>query len=127
MLRWLLYADVAELVDALDLGSSIERCESSSLSVRTSIPLSESIFFAQYVQIAGEAEFALTQSLRCCAVLVWRWPVSGECPVKGGCEERRELLAPSGHQAILTARLSNAITINADNGKSACWVGCRIG
>ena len=28
-------ADVAELVDALDLGSSIERCESSSLSVRT--------------------------------------------------------------------------------------------
>gem|GEM_PF-4073061 len=37
-------ADVAELVDALDLGSSIERCESSSLSVRTSIPLSESIF-----------------------------------------------------------------------------------
>jgi hypothetical protein len=29
------YADVAELVDALDLGSSAERCESSSLSVRT--------------------------------------------------------------------------------------------
>ncbi len=28
-------ADVAELADALDLGSSIERCESSSLSVRT--------------------------------------------------------------------------------------------
>ena len=30
-------AKVAELVDALDLGSSIERCESSSLSFRTSI------------------------------------------------------------------------------------------
>jgi hypothetical protein len=29
------WADVAELVDALDLGSSIARCESSSLSVRT--------------------------------------------------------------------------------------------
>ena len=29
------FADVAELVDALDLGSSIARCESSSLSVRT--------------------------------------------------------------------------------------------
>ncbi len=28
-------ADVAELVDALDLGSSIERCGSSSLPVRT--------------------------------------------------------------------------------------------
>ncbi len=28
-------AKVAELVDALDLGSSIERCESSSLSFRT--------------------------------------------------------------------------------------------
>ena len=30
-------AKVAELVDALDLGSSIERCESSSLSFRTII------------------------------------------------------------------------------------------
>ena len=30
-------ARVAELVDALDLGSSIERCESSSLSFRTSL------------------------------------------------------------------------------------------
>ena len=30
-------AKVAELVDALDLGSSIERCESSSLSFRTSL------------------------------------------------------------------------------------------
>ena len=30
-----LCADVAELVDALDLGSSAARCESSSLSVRT--------------------------------------------------------------------------------------------
>ena len=29
------YAEVAELVDALDLGSSIVRCESSSLSFRT--------------------------------------------------------------------------------------------
>ena len=29
------FARVAELVDALDLGSSIERCESSSLSFRT--------------------------------------------------------------------------------------------
>ena len=29
------HAKVAELVDALDLGSSIERCESSSLSFRT--------------------------------------------------------------------------------------------
>ena len=29
------YAKVAELVDALDLGSSIVRCESSSLSFRT--------------------------------------------------------------------------------------------
>ena len=28
-------AGVAELVDALDLGSSIERCESSSLLTRT--------------------------------------------------------------------------------------------
>jgi hypothetical protein len=32
-------ADVAELVDALDLGSSIERCGSSSLPVRTKYPL----------------------------------------------------------------------------------------
>ncbi len=31
-----LIADVAELVDALDLGSSIERCGSSSLPIRTS-------------------------------------------------------------------------------------------
>ena len=30
-----LNADVVELVDTLDLGSSAERCESSSLSVRT--------------------------------------------------------------------------------------------
>ena len=29
------HADVAELVDALDLGSSIERCGSSSLPIRT--------------------------------------------------------------------------------------------
>ncbi len=29
------YADVAKLVDAPDLGSGAERCESSSLSVRT--------------------------------------------------------------------------------------------
>ena len=29
------YADVAELVDAPDLGSGAARCESSSLSVRT--------------------------------------------------------------------------------------------
>ena len=31
----LVIARVAELADALDLGSSIERCESSSLSFRT--------------------------------------------------------------------------------------------
>ena len=30
-----IFAEVAELVDALDLGSSIARCESSSLSFRT--------------------------------------------------------------------------------------------
>ena len=30
-------ADVAKLVDALDLGSSAARCESSSLSIRTKI------------------------------------------------------------------------------------------
>ena len=29
------HADVAKLVDALDLGSSAARCESSSLSIRT--------------------------------------------------------------------------------------------
>nr|DAY35234.1 MAG TPA: hypothetical protein [Caudoviricetes sp.] len=29
------HADVAKLVDAPDLGSGAERCESSSLSVRT--------------------------------------------------------------------------------------------
>lgn len=29
-----MFADVAELVDALDLGSSTAKCESSSLSVR---------------------------------------------------------------------------------------------
>ena len=32
-------AEVAELVDALDLGSSIARCESSSLSFRTILSL----------------------------------------------------------------------------------------
>ena len=37
-------ADVAELVDALDLGSSIERCESSSLSVRTNISAPDLLF-----------------------------------------------------------------------------------
>ena len=31
------YADVAKLVDALDLGSSAARCESSSLSIRTKL------------------------------------------------------------------------------------------
>lgn len=31
------YADVVELVDTLDLGSSAARCESSSLSVRTTL------------------------------------------------------------------------------------------
>ena len=31
-------ADVAKLVDALDLGSSAARCESSSLSIRTIQP-----------------------------------------------------------------------------------------
>jgi hypothetical protein len=30
-----MYAGLAELVDALDLGSSIARCESSSLLTRT--------------------------------------------------------------------------------------------
>lgn len=30
-----IFGDVAELVDALDLGSSVERCESSSLSIPT--------------------------------------------------------------------------------------------
>jgi hypothetical protein len=30
-----IYADVVELVDTLDLGSSAARCESSSLSIRT--------------------------------------------------------------------------------------------
>ena len=34
---WLHHADVAKLVDAPDLGSGAERCESSSLSVRTNI------------------------------------------------------------------------------------------
>ena len=29
------FGDVAKLVDALDLGSSAARCESSSLSIRT--------------------------------------------------------------------------------------------
>jgi hypothetical protein len=33
----LINADVAELVDALDLGSSIERCGSSSLPIRTTL------------------------------------------------------------------------------------------
>ncbi len=33
--RLSMYANVAELVDAPDLGSGAERCESSSLSVRT--------------------------------------------------------------------------------------------
>ena len=33
----LIDADVAKLVDALDLGSSAARCESSSLSIRTKI------------------------------------------------------------------------------------------
>ena len=35
LISFLINADVAELVDALDLGSSIARCESSSLSSRT--------------------------------------------------------------------------------------------
>ena len=35
------YADVAELVDAPDLGSGAARCESSSLSVRTILSLKE--------------------------------------------------------------------------------------
>ena len=42
----ILFADVVELVDTLDLGSSAARCESSSLSVRTislSLPVSNSL------------------------------------------------------------------------------------
>ncbi len=35
------HAEVAELVDALDLGSSIVRCESSSLSFRTILSLTK--------------------------------------------------------------------------------------
>ena len=38
------FARVAELVDALDLGSSIERCESSSLSFRTILPVGSPVF-----------------------------------------------------------------------------------
>ena len=34
------HADVAKLVDAPDLGSGAERCESSSLSVRTTLKMS---------------------------------------------------------------------------------------
>jgi hypothetical protein len=35
LISFLINADVAELVDALDLGSSIARCGSSSLPIRT--------------------------------------------------------------------------------------------
>ena|GEM_PF-4524551 len=35
LISFLIIADVAELVDALDLGSSIARCGSSSLPIRT--------------------------------------------------------------------------------------------
>ena len=38
------YADVAKLVDAPDLGSGAERCERSSLSVRTTQPLLGAFF-----------------------------------------------------------------------------------
>ena len=41
----LLKADVAELVDALDLGSSAARCESSSLFIRTKIKQAFSLAF----------------------------------------------------------------------------------
>ena len=37
------FADVAELVDALDLGSSIERCGGSSPFIRTFFPLYEDL------------------------------------------------------------------------------------
>lgn len=45
--RFKCYADVVELVDTLDLGSSAARCESSSLSVRTIVkkPTAMSVFF----------------------------------------------------------------------------------
>ena len=42
------HADVAKLVDALDLGSSAARCESSSLSIRTKLKktvFSNAVFF----------------------------------------------------------------------------------
>jgi hypothetical protein len=42
-LFYLNYAEVAELVDALDLGSSIVRCESSSLSFRTTLYLNKEL------------------------------------------------------------------------------------
>ena len=44
------FAEVAELVDALDLGSSAARCESSSLSFRTIliIPAVGSLFLGVY-------------------------------------------------------------------------------
>lgn len=37
LISFLIDADVAELVDALDLGSSIARCGSSSLPIRTTL------------------------------------------------------------------------------------------
>jgi hypothetical protein len=37
LISFLINADVAELVDALDLGSSIARCGSSSLPIRTTL------------------------------------------------------------------------------------------
>lgn len=42
------YADVAKLVDAPDLGSGAERCESSSLSVRTKIFISFIMLYATW-------------------------------------------------------------------------------
>src|SRR5690606_17193979 len=41
---WLPFANVAELVDAPDLGSGAERCESSSLSVRTTLYFIDGLF-----------------------------------------------------------------------------------
>ena len=59
-------ADVAELVDALDLGSSIERCGSSSLPVRTILIVVFTFLTCAFALLLPLWFFLFSSALRFC-------------------------------------------------------------
>ena len=68
------HADVAKLVDAPDLGSGAERCESSSLSVRTTLKMS-SFRAAFFTSIPLYTPFEIETAFTAVSIVSFRRPI----------------------------------------------------